>query len=101
MSPSLVRADRIGPIAGTWSHWKTANSLVRPPSTVSSTTRSAWSRPAWGRASETLSILTASAGRPAHCSSVGGFPVRGQVLTAIGSGLAVGDAEGLVGEGDA
>src|SRR5436190_5247910 len=59
-------------------HWNTTNSRVRPPSTVSSTTRSARSMPACGRPTSTLSIFTASATRSGSWPSVGGTPVSGQ-----------------------
>ncbi len=49
-SASLVRADRIGPTTEALLHWNIVNSRVTPPSTVSSTTMSAWLRPACGRA---------------------------------------------------
>ena len=45
---STARAERMGPIrAGLW-HWNTAAKRVMPPSTGSSKTMSAWSRPGLG-----------------------------------------------------
>src|SRR3954468_14678312 len=97
-SESVVRADRTGPMTAALSHWKIANSRVRPPSTVSSKTMSARSMPACGRAMSTLSIFTASAGRSRFSSFVGGLPVSGQAGGGAGAIVAVG--EGVVALGD-
>src|SRR4051794_32785195 len=99
-SESEVRAERIGPTRETASHWNTAINLVRPPSTVSSTTRSALSIPDCGRASDTLSILIARAVRPRRWCFFGGTPVSGQVATTgavvwVGVGLGVSLGDGL------
>src|ERR687891_396053 len=62
-SRSLVRTERTGPTTDASYDWNTAASRVRLASTGSSMTMSACLSPDWGRASETLSILTIRAGR--------------------------------------
>src|SRR5436305_8292301 len=51
---------------------------LRPASTISSYTTSAWISPDWGRASGTFSILTTSAGRVRRGESAAGNPVSGK-----------------------
>ena len=50
MPMSMFRAERTGPTNGAFWHWKMATKRVIPPSTGSSKTMSALSRPVWGRA---------------------------------------------------
>src|SRR5690606_2020389 len=86
---SIGRTDRIGPTtSGRW-EWKTALKRVIPPSTISSHTTSASSRPVWGRAIAVFSTLTASAG-PSPAASPSGSPVSGHVGSGVGSGSGVG-----------
>src|ERR671919_250816 len=93
-SRSLVRTERTGPTKDASFDWNTAASRVRLASTGSSMTMSACLSPDWGRASETLSILTIRAGRlilppkspwtPVSGATGGG----GVVVVVVGSGEA-------------
>src|SRR5260370_1228136 len=78
MSMSWRRALRTGSTrAASW-HWYTTMNLVMPPSTASSSTMSAVSRPVDGRDSGEFSTLMASAGRLGTVPPGAGWPVRGQ-----------------------
>ena len=63
MYGSMSRTDRIGPTVSGTIELNITRKRVIPPSTTSSYTTSASSRPACGRASGAFSILTLSAGR--------------------------------------
>ena len=67
---SMGRSDRTGPSESASVEWKTARKRVTPPSTSSSYTTSARSRPACGRAIGAFSIFTVSAGRVARACVV-------------------------------
>ena len=81
---SIGRTDRIGPTESGTTEWYTATKRVTPPSTSSSQTTSAWSRPVCGRTLGSFSILTASAGR--LTMSPAAIPVSGQVAGTTGAG---------------
>src|SRR4051794_3714226 len=89
MAGSMGRTERTGPTSGASWEWKTARNRVTPPSTTSSYTMSAASRPAWGRAAGELSILTTSAGRRARAGSSTGWPVRGKTAPLPGAVVVV------------
>src|SRR5919109_4799300 len=76
MTGSTGRTERTGPtVEASW-EWKTARKRTTPPSTTSSYTTSAASRPAWGRAWGALSTFTTRAGRRCLSSLGWGRPVR-------------------------
>src|SRR6516225_3222657 len=77
MATSVERVDRIGPTRSASADWNTAASRVSAPSTCSSNTTSAWLRPAWGCAPDSLSTLTTRATRIALLASGCGKPVSG------------------------
>src|SRR5271156_1734190 len=87
MSASTKRAERTGSIRDAVWHWYRAINLVMPPSTGSSKTMSAWSRPYWGRAWGRFSTLTARAVRCGIFPSGAGVPVSGH--TGIGRAVVV------------
>src|SRR5438874_5806740 len=94
MSMSSRRALRTGSMrAASW-HWYTTANLVMPPSTASSSTMSAVSRPVGGRDSGEFSNLMASAGRLGTVPPGAGWPVRGQ--TGGAAGVEVEGAPGLL-----
>src|SRR3989449_7593080 len=77
MLGSIGRTERTGPTGLGAEEWNTAMNRVTPPSTTSSKTTSAASRPDWGRASGAFSILTISAGRWVVSPLGSGRPVSG------------------------
>ena len=94
-SMSLSRADRMGPTGADGVEWKMAIRRVMP-STRSSMTMSATSRPTWGRASGEFETLTAIAGRSTGAPSGAGRPVSGHTVTGT---VVVGTAASVVGGG--
>src|SRR5680860_372477 len=87
MYGSMSRTDRTGPtVSGTIELYITTK-RVMPPSTTSSYTTSASSRPAWGRASGAFSIFTVSTGRVSAAPEGSTTPVSG--ATGGGGGGAV------------
>ena len=81
MFGSIERTDRTGPTFSGAAELKIAQNRVMPPSTTSSYTTSAWSRPDCGRASGVFSIFTPSEERVAATSRRSGRPVNGATLT--------------------
>src|SRR5262245_60047991 len=75
-SMSESRADRTGPTGSEPVEWNTAMKRVMP-STRSSNTTSATSRPTWGRAAEELDTFTAMAGRSMGSPGSADRPVSG------------------------
>src|SRR5688572_7805649 len=98
MPGSMDRTDRTGPTLSGAAELNIAQKRVMPPSTTSSKTTSATSRPACGRDSGVFSIFTASDERPFATLSGSGRPVSGAfgmgivvvvVLVLVGAGLRV------------
>src|SRR6266545_7692081 len=100
---SSSRVLRTGPMMRGKCDENTAKMRLKPPSTGIRYTMSARVRPVGGRASTTLSILTASTGRSAFTRS----PVNGDISglaglwtgTGTGEGVGVGEAIALTGLG--
>src|SRR5262245_10888204 len=98
MFGSIERTDRIGPTFSGAAELKKPQKRVMPPSTTSSYTMSAWSRPDCGRASGVFSIFTPSDARVCETPSGSGSPVKGArttgfvVVVVVASVVVVSDA---------
>ena len=93
---STSRADRIGPTSGGTSDWKKASRRGTPPSTTTSITMSAESRPSCGREFDVLSILAIrifdSSISPSAAKPVSGHVTDPTAVVVVGSGSVVVDS---------
>ena len=93
---SLMRAERIGPTTSGMFELNTAAIRVRPHSTSSTYTMSAWVRPAWGCARPVLGILMTITGLATQF----GRPVNGDRSGDVTAGVGEVAAEEALGELD-